>query len=341
MTYRKIVVSYASGIGDAIIATSVLKAIKEKYPTCHLAVIVNPHACEILRGIPFLDEVIAYPKKKSEIIAVIRRIWRFDLGICLDIRYRSPLVMWLARIPVRGGVGPKSKVFMTHATERYCEDDRRRYKSYWLVDNIKRSLGLSLEGDFEKLYIAQATTETKKKVTDLLQEVGMDDLPFIVISPFSNLRLKDWPITRYRELVDMIWKEYGVKTIIVGTKDMIPCLDGIGEINGVVNLVGKTTIEQMAEIIRRSQIVVAGCSSALHIAAAHKRPFIALYGPTLPVQYAPHTDGIILESSTACRPHTYLGGNCPNCKDKRCMQEILAEEVFDAFRTLWNKYKFK
>jgi ADP-heptose:LPS heptosyltransferase len=90
---------------------------------------------------------------------------------------------------------------------------------------------------------------------------------------------------------------------------------------------GKTSLLQMAEMIRRSQLFIGGCSAPLHMAAALHTPFVAFYGATLPEHWAPRTKGITLNRKLDCSP---CNGPMIGCEEKTCMYEITVEKALEA-----------
>ncbi len=71
--------------------------------------------------VPFVDEVVLYTKGMP-LWLVIKKLWRYDVAICLDFKYCSAVVPFLSAIPVRAGISHKRKLFLTHPVERNSRD---------------------------------------------------------------------------------------------------------------------------------------------------------------------------------------------------------------------------
>ncbi len=92
-----------------MISTGIVRAIREQFPHSQIAFMVDPDTYDLMQ-LPFVDEVIAYDKGKP-LLPVIRKIWRYDVAILLDFKYRSAWLPFLACIPVRAGLAHKRKLY--------------------------------------------------------------------------------------------------------------------------------------------------------------------------------------------------------------------------------------
>lgn len=334
MNYRKIVVSDCSGIGDAILTTPVLKAIKDKFPDSKLTFLTRPKCYDVIHGLDFVDEVIGYHKETQSMWSVVKKIWRYDLAICLDYKYRTGVMVYLARIPVRAGIGHKRKFFLTHSVNvrDTCDD---QYQPYNCVDIITDSLGIKLEGNFDRIYLPTVSNMDKEKVNQLFHtnRISPTDKLFVV-SPFTSWSPKDWPIQYYERLIRRVLDSSDCRVLMIGMDADRLKLGGLRQYSQVVNLMGHTNVMQMVEVIRRASVVMSGCSSSLHMAAALGTPYIGVYGPSMAKRYAPRSVGIALEQPVHCRPcHKEMDG----CIEKPCMTGITVNEVYAAFLKLMDR----
>jgi len=125
----------------------------------------------------------------------------------------------------------------------------------------------------------------------------------------------------------------------LGTRDMRLVITGtekdLPEANKLVNMVksakiinacGKTTVNQLACLIKRCSVYISPDSSPLHIAAAVSVPFVALFGPTDPRRHIPPANKyLVIKKDLLCSP-CYKS----KCKDAKCMEQISVEEVLEA-----------
>ena len=85
MTYKRIFVCKCGGVGDVIFTTPVLAALKKRYPDSYITLLTFPNAVEIIKGLPFIDDIIPLNKSYRGMISLIQKIWKYDLALLLDI----------------------------------------------------------------------------------------------------------------------------------------------------------------------------------------------------------------------------------------------------------------
>lgn len=319
---QNILVIHGNLIGDVILSTPILKRLKELYPESNITFLIRPEARELVEGLPFIDKVIAY-RKGDSIYGVVQKIWKYDIALCLDFKYRSALLPFLARIPIRAGLRHKRGILLTHPVERDPWQERI-YEPYNFANIIRRTVGIDLGNSLDQLFIGPATSACKEKVNALFRDLAFNKNNLIIsIAPYSSTRKKDWPLDKYIGLVSLLKANYSCQVIVLGgAKDA-----GKANFEGGHDLVGRTSLMETAEILRRSHLFVGNCSGPLHIAAAAGTPIVALYGSTSADHWAPRKNAIILKKEIDCSP---CDGRKNICTDYPCMQAIEVKDVFAA-----------
>lgn len=325
--YKKILVSNRAGIGDVILTIPVLRALKEQFPTSKLTFMISPNCLEIVKDLDCIDEIITYDKKQDSTWSVIKRIWQYDIALCLDFKYRTAVMAFFAGIPIRAGLKHKRKLFMTHAVDKNDQWENT-YEPCNYANVIKESTGIELTGDLSELHLPPVATADVEYVDQLLSKHGIrKDMPLITIAPFTSWLPKNWPLDYYRKLIDSLIAQYPHQIVLVGTPYDEEKLGPLSSSSRVTNIMGDTSLLQMAEIIDRSQLFIGGCSAPLHVAAAKHTPFVTFYGATSQQRWAPRTKGIILDRALSCSP---CNGPMIGCEEKPCMYEISEAEAFAA-----------
>lgn len=328
--FYKIFISKRQGIGDVILTTPILRALKEKYPNSKISLMIFPNAVDAVAGLPYIDEIIPYDKKKDSALSIIKRIWRYDVGLFLDLSYRPVLLSYLARIPVRIGIPHKRGLLLTNPVTPDWNMEAI-YEPYNFAKLIEKGLGLTLEDDLTKIDVASACAADKKYVSKLLVEHNIDSTkPLLVIAPFTAYQPKDWPLSYYQELINRIREKYKFDwdIILIGPKHR---REQMFEIEGAANLVGLTTFGQMIELISRSNAMISSCSGNVHVGAAYNIPMVVFYGPGSPARWAPKHNTIVLTANPQCAP---CDANKVECHSNKCMKEINASLAFEAFMKL-------
>jgi lipopolysaccharide heptosyltransferase II len=327
MKFDKILVLNQNMIGDIVLSTPVLKALRDKFPESKIAFLVRKDAAALVQGLPFIDEVICY-KKGDSLLKTIRKIWRYDVALCLDFKYRSAVLPFFAAIPVRAGLSHKRKLFLSHFIARDDKESEETYEPQNMANTIERTIGLKLDIDPHTLYVAPARVIDIKKADELLSGLVKNRMK-IAIAPWASNDSKSWGFANYCELMESLNKNYLVDFVILGmVRDKVK-----GEFKkaNVYDLRGKTTLAEMTEVLRRVDLFIGGCSAPLHIAAAVGVPSIALYGATSPTHWAPKKTTVIYHQ-VACSPCDQYGCACNG--QYHCMKKLVVDEVYEKIENL-------
>ena len=222
---------------------------------------------------------------------------------------------------------------MTHALP-LPDYNNEMYITEYLAKIIEDSIGLKLTHDVTKLYVADATKKDKETVSSLLSNVGEDETK-IAVAPFTSTRVKDWPIECYCEFMQELTKRMACRFIIIGGKK-----DSAKDFyapDGSIDLRGKTNMTESAEVLRRADYFVGGCSAPLHMASAVGTPSLAFYGATSSVKWAPRNRCLTLQHKMPCSPCDRHYGNVCNGAGN-CMKSITVAEAVGEFERLAERY---
>ena len=331
MRFNKILLLQQNMLGDVVCSTGVVKAFREQFSNSKIAFLVSPETADLVR-LPFIDELVIYDKGMP-LWPVIRQVWRYDIAIALDFKYRSAVIPFLARIPIRAGLAHKRKLFMTHAIS-LPECNNRLYIAEYMAEIIKRAIGLRLKYDVTKLYVADATNKDKENVTNLLGTLDKDSL-HIAIAPFTSMKVKDWLPEYYKRFMLEIKQKMPCRFVILGAKSDKSKDFYLPE--ETIDLRGRTSLTETAEVLRRMDYFIGGCSAPLHIATAVETPALAFYGPTAAAKWAPLNKCVVLQNTPHCSPcDRNYGAVCNG--NNTCMKSIKVEAALEGFNKLINMY---
>jgi heptosyltransferase-2 len=175
----------------------------------------------------------------------------------------------------------------------------------------------------------------------MLQQEGWDGRPLVGLAPgAAGGGAKRWPLDRVAAVVGSLVRDRGAACVLVGADGDRPAAAQVaveaGRITGplapgrVIDLAGRTTLPQLAGVMRLCAAFVSNDSGAMHLAAAVGTPLVAIFGPTneratAPVP-RPEGPAAVLAGSAWCRPCRFR--ECP--LDHRCMTSIPAARVIEA-----------
>ncbi len=160
-----------------------------------------------------------------------------------------------------------------------------------------------------------------------------DSAKCVVLAPFSNSTVRDWPLERYSRLTEMLLSQPDCYVVLVGSRDQASQLSQIcrrqRDDRRLVNLGGQTDWSGLAAVLRRADLVVANNSGVAHLAAACGRPTLAIYsGSHQPQEWGPRGENVrAIMAAVSCSPCGYERlALCPH--DHLCMRLIEPESVF-------------
>jgi predicted lipopolysaccharide heptosyltransferase III len=327
---RNILIIKLRYIGDVLLATPTVRAIKAARPDVRVTMMVNRGTEDVLSGNPDLDEIVVLDKgslaAQWQLIAGLRR-QRFDTVIDLTDGDRSAFLSWISGAAVRLG---------------FNDEDRWRGRCYTQVvqpvpgvrHRIDRDLaalkplGIHASEKPPRLWL---TGEDEARADQLLDRLGIrGDRPVIIIQPGARYWFKAWPYERFAELADRLASDYGCQVLIGGSREEEALAQRIHEAakSRPISMAGLATLKQFAAIAKRAALFVGNDSGAMHIAAAVGTPMVALFGPSNPDEWGPRGDRVkVLYKGLDCRACFH-----PTCEqgELNCMKQISVGEVVTA-----------
>lgn len=325
---KKIFVVKQGGIGDVLVATPILSELKNIYPDSYITLMVFPNAFDLVNGLPFIDEVYPYDKKKDGIFALWRKMLGNDMAIFLDLSYRPAMVAALAGIPVRVGLTHKRKLWLTHKIE-WEEYMDHIYEPYVFGD-ILQHIAIDIPREkLDTLYVAPARQEDIESLKAKLASAGIAaGEKYIASSPVTAYFLKNWPLEKWNQLYQRIYREYGLRCVVFGAGEM----DFQWDDEAVVDFWGQLNLRQVRALVANSAMLVNSCSMPVHIAAATNTPCVVLYGFGDHNRWAPRRNCELVVTDLPCSPCDGYHGS--KCTEPRCMQKMTVDEVFEAVKKI-------
>jgi ADP-heptose:LPS heptosyltransferase len=164
--------------------------------------------------------------------------------------------------------------------------------------------------------------------------MGADAAPPVVISPFANERVRQWPAAHFRELIELIWREHGLPSLIVGARAQRASANAIvrglsSEI--VTNACGTTSWREVVAAVDAAPYVVANNSGVAHLAAARGRWTLCIFAAShSPLEWMPRGPfAVTVLRLPPCAPCSLGHDLCPN--GVACMTDLSPAEVFWRF----------
>jgi len=336
LDFQNILIIKIAALGDVILATPSLRAIREHFPKAIISCLVGKQVKEILENCPYVDELIVYDYKGQDkaikgIIEVSQRLRRFSPDIVVDLQNnrRSHMLAFLSFAQRRYGYkNGKFSFLLNHLVE---EPDlsigpvQHQARTLAMLDVKINSLDLEMwPGKEDGIYVKRLLDQGFIRDEDIL--VGIN------IGASRKWQTKRWPLENFAQVCDELASDK-IKVIITGDSN------DLEDAKRLLNLTktkprifcAKTTINQLYCLIKRCRVFVSADTASLHVASAAARPFVALFGPTEPSRHVPPSRVAfrVIKKYIECSP-CYRR----NCKTSRCMKLISPAEVVEAVKAL-------
>ncbi|MDI6758851.1 MAG: lipopolysaccharide heptosyltransferase II, partial [Candidatus Omnitrophota bacterium] len=334
--FRRILIVRTDRMGDVVLSTPVIKALRDEYPDAYIAMMISPYTREIVENNPYLDDVIIYDKDSlhktwfgSFRFAVELKKKRFDLCLILHPTNRSHLVTFFAGIPKRVGYNRKLGFLLTHRIKHTKQAGEKHELEYNL--DLIRVLGIAPKD--KNLFIPVSDDSENWAKVLFIREGFKDSDKILAIHPGASCPSKIWPIERFAEAADQLIKKCGFKVIVLGGGECLSLAQNLTQAmtGSAVNLAGKTSISQLTSILKRCALFITNDSGPVHIAVAVGTPVISIFGRNQkglsPKRWGPlGKEDRFLHKEVGCVE--CLAHNCK--KEFTCLKAISVEEVIEA-----------
>jgi lipopolysaccharide heptosyltransferase II len=333
----KILIIKLSSLGDVVLSGPSLRAIRRKFPKPNykISLLVNTPYQEILFNCPYIDELIVSDlngkdKGIRELFKLSQELRKRDFDFVVDLQNnrKSHLLGFLSLIPARYGYRRKLGFLFNYSLP--CDEMKQGPLEHQF--RILKMLDVEVEDSRLELWPGK---EDEEYIENFLNQQWLGLKQTLVgmnLNASKRWPTKAWPVEYIARLCDAL-----------NLKDMRMVFTGeagdLARASEVVDLLksakpiiacGKTNINQLVCLIKRCRVFISSDSAPLHIAAAVRTPYVALFGPTDPKWHvASGHKGTIIYKNLACSP-CYK----PKCRRQECMYAIKPQEVIKAVEEL-------
>lgn len=321
---RRVLFIRPGGIGDAVLLIPAIRALKEWFPDCAIDVLAEKRNAAVFTLCDDIDRTLRYDSQGGFVSAIRGR---YDVVIDSEQWHRlSALLARMTGAPVVIGfdTNVRRRLF-THSVP-YSHDVYEADSFFSLLVPIGIPGPAALQPPF------LSTGKAAAKATATLAELNLS--PFVALFPGASIPERRWGTTNFRHLALRLGAE-GIPVVVVGASCDRETGDAIVAGGNGLNLAGKTSLMETAEVLRRSLLLVTGDSGILHLAVGLGVPTVSLFGPGIARKWAPTGERhIVLNRHLPCSPCTRFGYTS-RCRDGApCIAKIGVDDVERAVLTL-------
>ena len=297
-------------IGDLVLTTPALAALRAAWPEAHIALAVAPGCAPLLGAVPSISAGVVLGKGRG--FAPWQQVLTGAWDLCLDFTGtdRSALAagLSLAKTRVAFESVKKSKLRAV-AYNRFVDSPvRERHTADHYLDLVAEVIGRGTVKAEPELAPPPAAQAEAERLTG-----GAE---FAVIHPGTARAEKYWVPERWAEVITHLRERHGLECVLTGGADEFERAH-LAKIQSALtkparDLAGKIDLATFAAVIARARLCVSCDTGAVHLAAAFRTPQVALFGPTNPFHWRPrHERALVL---SAAQPHAPLTAFHPRMK---------------------------
>ncbi len=342
---ERILIVLPNWVGDLVLATPALRAMRERFASTHIAFLVKPHLADLLSGGDWMDDTILWrsgkgqsrPRRRKGFLgsAAELRERQFDWAVLLTNSFRSALLARLAAIPRRIGYDRDGRGLLL--TDRLLpEKSNGKFVPVPMIryyNAIARYVGCRDCPNQIELF---TSPEDEAAASEAIAAAGVGpDRPIVVLNPAASFGpAKCWLPDRFAEVADQLVIEHNAAVFIsCGPKE-----------TGVARMVANAMRQPVVvldhpvmklgpskALIRRASLLITNDTGPRHFANAFGTPVVTIFGPTDPQWTAtesPRERSLMVK--VFCGP--CMKRTCP--LDHRCMTRISSEQVLAPAREL-------
>lgn len=318
---KRIVLILPCCIGDVVLATATLQALRRAYPQAYIAWAVGSWSKPAIEHHPLLDAIIdtgaeALPvRSPGGMLRFVRqlRAGQFDLAVSL---VRSPLMslaVLLSGIPQRAGLDSAGRGF-GYTVRAKIDPNTPRHEAEIYLD-VTRALGIDTTGSYASVPVSEAD---RQAVRDRLRAHGIDG-SYLVVNPAGGrnpgmvMDVKRYPPSQLAALVNRLTATDGVRVVVIGGPDdgalVAAVVERLDQPSSALTLVGELSFGEIAALARDARLYLGNDTGLTHLAAAAGAKTVMILGPSDPQRYAPFApDALALWKPTMVAPGGVAAG---------------------------------
>ena len=362
---NKILFIQLGQLGDLILETVGIEAIRKKFKNARIISLTGPWGEELVKRDPLIDKVIVYNARwlrpeymasnSKGLLRTIIALWRERIDLSIDFRgeANSIILAYLSGARLRLGYSIRSQKaflpiedvkFLLNLPYEYSWE--KRHKFHQVEHNLRLLKKLGIDGEYKPRGFFneedKAWAEDFFKKENLVKDNSKSGGHLIIIHPGSSRMEKSWSKEKFSRLIQKLQSEYNVRVVLVGTKTELELGQEIISTlkEKTILAMGKTDLGKLTALINKADLFIGNESGPMHIASALAIPTIAIMSG-VPSLYGPYkTRSKVIQKRLPCWSPWIEHCYCPR-NTCQCLIEIEVEDVWDGVTELMNMKKSK
>jgi len=323
-----ILVIKQTSLGDVLHSTGHIRTIRENFPDSRITLLTATSSYDIYRHNPNIDDVILFERYRvksdwykhplwaiQHISDVMRQVRSCDYDVAIDLQGRLKSVIFLYAAKAKRKIVKGNWWGLDGFRQRELHAIRE-------MDEVLNKAGLVVNDTHMELHVSSVE---RQKVKQLLTEINPGNKKLVILSPFTRWPGKNWPLDHFAQFAKNLSED--MRAVFTGSDTDGAPIQKLLDSDSVlgVNLAGKLSLLEFAELVKQSSALLTGDSFPMHVAGAMGTPVIAVFGPTDEGRVGPVGRNAIVLRADDC-DRCYRRSNCP----KRCMERVSPKQVMES-----------
>jgi len=281
---RNILIVRTDRIGDVVLTTPAIKALRRRYPRARLSVLIAPSTVDLVNGNPYIDDILIDERdgRHKGLFGFLRlvkeiRLKQFDAVIIFHTKRRYNLACCAAGIPYRLGYkNNKLGFLLTHP----LKDQRfkgEKHEAQYCLDVLKAIDVVSTDLDM----FVPVQKEAEAWAARWMEQEHLKANEFMVVHAGASDPAKCWMPANFATLMDRLVEHYGFKIVLMGASQTVALSDEIlrqtSKRSQFIDMTGQTSLAQTASLLRRARLLISNDSGPVHVGAGVGIPVVSLF----------------------------------------------------------------
>lgn len=363
---KRVLVVQLADMGDVLLSGPFLRELRRLLPEAWIGLVIQPAMYPLVEKCPYVDEVIFFRWRSfkncnnafsGHILwwlqaawITIQTLWKRHIDMAISLRWNNdaPQAAALTLMYASGALQRVGYIDPPHNRVPYKITDVNRlitkgpFRSFLkqeigLQFDILSSLGVKTSEPRLELWTSEEDGDFAR---NLLIRSGISETDLLIaIAPGAAWPFRRWPADRFIELGKWLQENYRALILIFAAKsegELARRIEMGLQSGRTFNLAGKTTIRQMAAVLKHCKLFIGNDSGPIHVAGAAGIPVVGLYGPGEYERFKPWgTNHSVIRLGLSCSPCSQ------NCifNDPRCIRGITLSQVKEAIAEKLKTFK--
>lgn len=333
---NRILIVNTTAIGDTLMCTPAIKAIRKNFPNAFIADLVHIRRKEILEDNPRIDKLLLYHGKWKKLFSLVSSIRKYNFDTVIILHANDPDI-----IPIMYFSGANWIVGWRESRFSYLLDASFEHEVEGANFVERRmvfleGIGLIKQKDYRKeIFLKKAHKVYAEQIFQ--QNKIKEDSLVVALHAGASVAARRWSADNFVALGRKLEEVYDAQIILIGGQETNDISAYIGErlLRKPLDLTGKLGIKESAAILQKTHVLVTADSGPAHLASAISEPMVVLFGPiskeTARPLYSKKKSSLVQKDIGCVRPC-----RVKECLDKGhlCMNLITVDEVFNELTAL-------